>query len=613
MGRDTAEVQAAAGSAGGEGVNAPNRNLLWAKVFVDELARSGLRAVCISPGSRSTPLAIAFAEQPQIQVHSLIDERSCAFFALGLALASDQPVAILCSSGTATANFYPAIIEAHYAGVPLIVLTADRPHELRESGANQTVDQVKMYGEHVLWSVDVALPEAQPPATALRNLRTLANRAYATADGLMSQTVKGAVHLNFPFRKPLEPTPVESDVTVFADEREPIVPYTRVSRGQMHPTDETVDRLETAIQHSPRGLIICGTRCPGGDFPAALARLAKATNYPVIADGTSGVRFGLLDEGVPIIGGYDSFLRTAKEWQSPDVILHFGAMPTSQAVDDYLNAVTPRYRIWISIDGVWKDANHLATEVVWADAALTCEAVTQRLERISPVTDSSWAVMFQHAEAAAWETIGEALDDEYFDGAVVADVVDLLPDPAKLFIASSLPVRHLDQFGRPNAKQISVYANRGASGIDGTISSALGAAAANPDIPLTLVIGDLAFYHDMNGLLAIKRLGIKATIVVVNNDGGGIFYRLPIAKFDPPFTDLFATPHGLKFEAAAQLYGLDYTVAHDRESFRRAYTAGQTSQSATIIEVLTSAEHDLKRRNEIVQRVLERMKTIVSS
>jgi 2-succinyl-5-enolpyruvyl-6-hydroxy-3-cyclohexene-1-carboxylate synthase len=592
-------------------MNAPNRNLLWAKVFVDELARSGLRAVCIAPGSRSTPLAIAFAEQPGIKVYSLIDERSCAFFALGLALAGGQPAAMLCSSGTATANFYPAIIEAHYAGVPLIVLTADRPHELRESGANQTVDQVKMYGEHVLWSVDMALPEAQPPALALRNLRTLADRACATANGLMGATVKGAVHLNFPFRKPLEPTPVESDFTEFHDERQPNVPFTRIWRGRMRPPDGMIDWLEAEIRQSARGLIVCGPRCPGGDFPAALARLAKVTGYPVIADATSGIRFGHRDEGegANFMGGYDSFLRGTKEWQSPDIVLHFGAMPTSQAVDDYLTAIAPNQRVWISHDGVWKDANHLANEFLWADAALLCEALAERLTLQPPSPDESWTALFRHAETETWNTIGESLGEDYFDGAVLADVVDLLPDPSKLFIASSLPVRHLDQFGRPNAKHINVYANRGASGIDGTISSALGAAAADPDVPLTLVLGDLAFYHDMNGLLAVKRCGIKATIVVINNDGGGIFYRLPIARYDPPFTDLFATPHGLSFESAAQLYGLDYTAAQDRESFRSAYRASQMSENATIIEVPTNAEHDLARRNAIVQRVLERMKT----
>lgn len=589
-------------------MKAANRNLLWAKVFVDELARSGLRAVCIAPGSRSTPLAIAFAEQTEISVYSLIDERSCAFFALGLALASEQPVAILCSSGTATANFYPAIIEAHYSGVPLIVLTADRPHELRDSGANQTVDQVKMYGDHVLWSVDVALPEAQPPALALRNLRTLASRACAKANGIP----RGAVHLNFPFRKPLEPIAVESDLTEVADTRAAGAPHTRFWRAPLLPTDSMLEWLSDILRHSPRGLIVCGPRCPSGDFPAALARLASATGYPVLADSVSGVRYGAHQNHL-IIGGYDSFLRGAKEWRSPDVVLHFGAMPTSQALDDYLNRIQPQRRIWISEDGVWKDANHLATDFVQANAAALCQSLTLRLEHQPNERDGEWAQQFRDAESLTWGIVEEAVNEDYFDGAVLADVVDLLPDPAMLFVASSLPVRNLDQFARPNSKSIRVFANRGASGIDGTISSALGAAAADPDVPLTLVIGDLAFYHDMNGLMAIKRLGIKATLVVVNNDGGGIFHRLPIAQFDPPFTDLFETPHGLNFEPAAKMYRLDYALAADRDSFRKAFSPSQASSSAAVIEVPTHSEHDLARRNEIVRQVNERVNVALPS
>lgn len=591
-------------------MEAANRNLLWAKVFVDELARSGLRAVCIAPGSRSTPLAIAFAEQPEIKVYSLIDERSCAFFALGLALASEQPVAVLCSSGTATANFYPAIIEAHYAGVPLLVLTADRSHELRDSGANQTVDQVKMYGDHVLWSVDLALPEAQPPAVVIRSLRTLANRAYAKVNGMMGAMVKGAVHLNFPFRKPLEPTLVESDLRVLADEREGDV-FTRISRSEFPPTLPQVRLITQAIREARRGLIICGPRHMGDSFHHAIADLARVTRFPVLADPLSGVRFHPKINHV--VGGYDTFLRSTA-WESPDVVLHFGAAPTSQALDDYLNQITPFARIAVSADGHWHDPNHRITHFIWADPYTLAERVAKHLSYTSSrELDEAWIEQIGRAETTTWEVIDtELLEGDYFDGAVLADVVDLLPNHAMLYVASSLPVRHLDQFGKPNTMALRVFANRGASGIDGTISSALGAASSNPSLPLTLVTGDLAFYHDMNGLLAVKRCGVKATIVVINNDGGGIFYRLPVSKFDPPFTDLFVTPHGLNFEPAAQMYGLDYALARDRESFRQAYAASLESPNSTIIEVPTNAEHDLARRNAIMSRVIERMKATIN-
>lgn len=581
-------------------MSAPNRNFLWTGIFVEELARCGLREVCIAPGSRSTPLTMAFAAHPDITVYSHIDERSAAFFALGLALSSDQPVALVCSSGTATANFFPAVIEAHESNVPLLVLTADRPHELRGSGANQTIDQVKLYGDYALWSVDVAPPQSDPAAVTLRSLRTLACRAYDTANG----SPRGPVHLNFPFRKPLEPTVAhDDDVHIPASaEARPSAPYTRFTRGVTMPTEAQLAELTDILSSAERGLIVCGSRCPGGAFPDALARLAEACGFPVLADPLSNVRFGAGSS--LILGGYDTFLRGAGGWEQPQVVLHFGAMPTSQTLDDYMTAVTPEHRIKISADGLWTDANHQLSQFVIADPQIVCEALAERI--IPPPTDRAWVARFQAAEAACWEVIGAALNEAFFDGTVLADTADVLPDAGLLYIANSLPVRQLDQFARPSSKRLRVFCNRGASGIDGTASSALGAAAGS-DEPLVLVTGDLAFYHDLNGLLAIKRCGVKATIVVINNDGGGIFYRLPVAKFDPPFTDLFVTPHGLHFEPIAQMYGLRYEQVSDRASFRRALQTAISVEGSTIIEVPTSSAHDDKRRRAIMQRVIERM------
>jgi 2-succinyl-5-enolpyruvyl-6-hydroxy-3-cyclohexene-1-carboxylate synthase len=584
-------------------MSAPNRNFLWTSIFVEELARCGLRAVCIAPGSRSTPLTMAFAAHPDIKIYSHIDERSAAFFALGLALSSDQPVALVCSSGTATANFFPAIIEAHESGVPLLVLTADRPHELRESGANQTIDQVKLYGDYALWSVDVVPPQSDPVPVTLRSLRTLACRAYDTANG----SPRGPVHLNFPFRKPLEPTIVHDDDTHIPEGAAPraSAPYTRFTRGVTMPTEAQLAELTEILSAAERGLIICGTRCPGGAFPQAVARLAEVCGFPLLADPLSNVRFGAADNKL-VLGGYDTFLRGAASWEQPQVVLHFGAMPTSQTLDDYLTSVTPEYRIKISADGLWTDANHQLSHFIVADAQRTCEELTDRLTRTPPPTDHAWTGRFQAAESACWEVIGAALNEAFFDGTVLADTADLLSDGGLLYIANSLPVRQLDQFARPSSKRLRVFCNRGASGIDGTASSALGAAAGSDD-PLVLVTGDLAFYHDLNGLLAIKRCGVKATIVVINNDGGGIFYRLPVAKFDPPFTDLFVTPHGLQFEPIAQMYGLRYEQVSDRASFRRALQAAISGDTSTIIEVPTSSAHDDKRRRAIMQRVLDRI------
>lgn len=594
-------------------MSTPNRNLLWATIIVDELARSGLRAVCIAPGSRSTPLAVAFAEHDDIQVYSIIDERSAAFFALGLALASERPVAVVCSSGTATANFYPAIIEAHYAGVPLLILTADRPPELRDSGANQTVDQVKMYGKHVRWAVDVALPEGNPANLTIRSLRTLACRAYAAANGMNSTQPKGAVHLNFPFRKPLEPIPVPDDKTsdpAWAG-RSYNQPFTKISSGRVHPSDSAMEALFDTYAHSARPMIILG---PNRSRALAdeLTTLAKVGHMPLLADPLSQARYTVHWQEMEseIIGGYDSFLRGAAEWEQPDLILRFGAMPTSQALIDYLNASHDAYQIAFSTDGTWKDPNHQIDELIIADPAEIARSLAQFTSE-DPRPESVWSDRFSASESRTWEIIDAALNEDFFDGAVVADAVSMMPDGASLFIGNSLPVRHLDQFARPAPKAIHVFGSRGASGIDGTVSTAAGV-SQGVSAPLVLITGDLGFYHDMNGLLTLKRHGIHIVIVVINNDGGGIFQRLPIAQFDPPYTELFRTSHGMTFGHVAAQYGTDYAKADSRIEFRSAFERALSAvgSHSTLIEVPTDPIQDLQRRNDIVQRVIEAVRTL---
>lgn len=591
--------------------HAPNRNIFWAKTFVDELVRCGLEHVCIAPGSRSTSLVIAFAENPHVTVHSIIDERSAAFFALGIGLATGKPAAVLCSSGTATVNFHPAVVEARYAHVPLIVLTADRPHELRDSGANQTVDQVKLFGDHVLWFYDVALPESDPPAVAVRNLRTLAARAYATTLGF----VAGPVHLNFPFRKPLEPTPVPSDHTDVEphpfESLDTPRPFTQILRGSIHPTQEQVNLLTDALQHSQRGLIICGPRTP--DTPAfaqALAAFAHRTGFPIFADPLSNVRFSPhITES--IIGGYDSFLND-ELFEPPDIILHFGAMPASGTLEQWLNRIPTLRRILISANGIWTDAYHRLTDLLQSDETALLDAVQIPVEPSDH--QQQWAQQIYEAEQIIWQQLDTHLSEALFDGAAIGTIINALPDNAHVFVASSLPVRHAEQYARPQARSLRFYSNRGASGIDGTISSAFGVAAADPTRPVVLIIGDLAFYHDMNGLLAAKRNNLRnLTIFLINNDGGGIFKRLPIAEFEPPFTELFLTPHGLDFAPAVQMYGLEYQRAETLDSIREIASQVRNAERSAVIEIRTDAQHDFDRRTELNQLVRAALQKHIAS
>jgi 2-succinyl-5-enolpyruvyl-6-hydroxy-3-cyclohexene-1-carboxylate synthase len=569
-----------------------NQNLVWAVTLVEELAANGLQAVCIAPGSRSTPLTLAFARHPHIDVYLHLDERSASFAALGMALATDRPVALVCTSGTAAAEFFAAIIEARQSQVPLLVLTADRPPELRQSGANQTIDQVKLYGDQVLWSVDVALPEAEPPAIALDNLRTLAARAYATANGM----VKGPVHLNLPFRKPLEPASLD-EVRITPR----TAPATRMTRGRLLPEDEQVATLRRLLEARSRGIIVCGPGCPDGDFPEAVAALARHIGYPIMADPLSGLRYGPQIDTETVVTTYESLLHpTAPAWPGPDVVLRFGAVPTSKWLNEYLVRSVPAATIHVRASGIWADDSHRVTHFLQADEAATCCGLLDGLAG----RPQSWRTDWARAEAAAHAEARRYFGEQAFDAAYVAAVLDEAPAGANIFVGNSLPIRHVDQFGGQRAIPLRLFGNRGASGIDGTTSTALGIAAAEPTRPLIFLTGDVAFYHDMNGLLALGQQRLEnVTIVLLNNNGGGIFRRLPVAALDPVFTEFFITPHELDFGHAAALYGMTHRTVADLETFRLALNGAIRQPSPALIEIQTDSQADLQHQRELVRRI----------
>ena len=567
-----------------------NPSTVYANIFVDELIRSGLKHVCFVPGSRHTPLILAFAKHKhEIKIYSHLDERSASFFALGLALALDEPVAIVCTSGSAGANFFPAIIEAHQSRVPLIVLTADRPHELRQSGANQTIDQIKMFGDFVLWFYDAPLPEENPPAVALRNLRTLAARTIAKADGIR----KGVVHINMPFRKPLEPDVNEKIEAEQIEQQRP-----RIYKPNFALIDSDFsNKFNDVVKKYEKGIIICGgnTSLIVGQF---ISSASEWTKYPIFAETVSNLRHPF-----NAYGGYDFYALFATK---PDVIIRIGDVPISKSLNQFINDSNAKYIYHCDKAGVWSDDAHLVTHLIPSNGNIFGAFMYNFARETSELS-----TQYSTLETTTWQVIDHEIQTgAYFDGGVVYDVVDLIPDESTLFAGNSLPVRHLDQFGKPTNKRIYAYANRGASGIDGNISTALGTGAARPDKPLVAIVGDITFYHDMNGLLAVHRCGVPITMVLLNNDGGGIFHRLPVSKHDPDFTDYFVTAHGLDYSHSAKLYGLDYVRAESRNEFRQAFTESLTNRKSTIIEVRTDAIADLKRRNEIVAAVHARLKEL---
>lgn len=588
-----------------------NRNTQWAEIFVDELARSGLQSVCLAPGSRNTPLTLAFAKHPDIQAYSHLDERSAGFFALGLALASQKPVALVCTSGTALANFYPAIVEAHQSQIPLLVLSGDRPPELRHSGANQTIDQLKIYGDMVRWFVDVALPEHQPPAIAIQNLRTLANRAIATAQGMPA----GVVHLNFPFRKPLEPTDVAGDKWpqnminpvglrhAVATSQE-MAPYTQISATQLSVNLVELNEIAEILNTNARGLIICGSDIIHPGFVEAVEILSQKTGYPILADALAPMRF---NGEVATIQTYDNFLPHI-EIEPAQVILRFGKLPLSKNLNNYLNHHDFAAYIHINHDGVWADDAHKITHFIPTSPS---EWVWSLNEKLATQADQTWLKHWSNYEAQTRDILQNALAERAdFEAGFVVDVIAQIPDQSTIFVGNSLPVRHLDQFGFAENKNLRVYANRGASGIDGLVSTALGCGVAHSDKPLVLIIGDISLYHDMNGLLAIQRLNIPVTIVLLNNDGGGIFNRLPIREFKPEFTEWFITSHGLDFAHTAALYGLEYVTTDNRSDFRAIFAEKLNSNQATLINVKTDAPRAEMHRQNIYSLLEQELRSI---
>jgi 2-succinyl-5-enolpyruvyl-6-hydroxy-3-cyclohexene-1-carboxylate synthase len=571
--------------------------------FVDELARAGVTRVVACPGSRSTPLALTFAQHPAQRLWMHLDERSAGFFALGMARATGEPAALVCTSGSAAANFLPAIVEAHYARVPLIVLTADRPPELRDVGAPQTIDQIKMYGPYAKWFVEMALPEAAPELR--RYARSVADRAAAEARAAPA----GVVHLNFPFREPLVPLAPDGPDENARREGQP---YTRVMSGARRVADASIiARLAAELQAAPRGLILTGMQADGA-FPAAVTRLSAALGYPILADPLSQVRCGP-HERANVLDAYDAFLRDAAtvERLAPDVILRFGALPTSKPVLQYLQRYPQARQFLVDEGGQWPDAARLASDIIHADAAWLCEAVSNHITgrgeaEPRPYGNTEWLRLWRDLNGRARRAMAEQIEqfNAPFEGRVFTELAACLPEGAVCFTSSSMPVRDCDTFFPSGARNIRFLSNRGANGIDGVVSSALGASAASAG-PLVLVIGDIAFYHDLNGLLAAKRHALRATLVLIHNDGGGIFSFLPQAAHPEHFEKLFGTPHGLEFRHAAEMYGAAFQRAETWEGFRSAVMAGLSGNGLHIVEVRTDRAANVTMHRQIWKSVAQ--------
>ncbi|MBA2871860.1 2-succinyl-5-enolpyruvyl-6-hydroxy-3-cyclohexene-1-carboxylate synthase [Anoxybacillus calidus] len=564
---------------------------LYVSAFVDELTKVGITDVIVSPGSRSTPFAIVMAEHPDIKVHMNIDERSAAFFALGMAKAKRKPVALLCTSGTAVANYLPAVVEAYYARVPLIVLTADRPHELRDVGAPQAIDQLNIYGKHAKWFVEMALPEGSKEM--LRYARTIAARAAATA----MTAPAGPVHLNFPLREPLVPN-VTEQTWAQIERKEPS--YIQVSIGKRTLELEQFQFIYERLDGIEKGLIICG-EIDKPHFAEAVVKLAEALNYPILADPLSHLRSGTHSKEC-IVESYDAILKTEAAMRTlmPEVIIRFGAMPVSKPLTLMLKNNPAIQQIVVDGDGGWREPTLNASYMIHCDETDFCNRLVELAQ--PKKKQSHWAKLWQDVNKMAKTALLEAgKDEEMFEGKVFIELAQLLPEKSILFVGNSMPIRDADTFFMATDKNIRVMANRGANGIDGVVSSALGASVTGD--PLVLVIGDLSFYHDLNGLLAAKLHQLNATIIVINNNGGGIFSFLPQAKQEKHFESLFGTPTNLQFEHVVRMYDGNYTKADSWDKFRESVANSFSTAGLHVIEVCTSRQENVKKHRHLWENV----------
>ncbi len=582
--------------------DAPNLPRLWADLLIEELLRNGVGLFCVAPGSRSTPLVSAIAENPRARKKVLLhyDERGTAFAALGYARATGLPAVWITTSGTAVANGLPAVVEASTDEVPMILLTADRPPELRQSGANQTIDQPGIFGGYARWSFDLPAPDPLiDPAMVL-----------TTTDQAVHRTLRvppGPVHLNAAFREPLAPTADGEDYSEYLSGLwrwlNGETPYTTYPASRPNVEAEPLYR---ELRGASRGLIVAGRLGSSAERESVRA-LSEALGWPLLPDIASGLRS--TGNETPCRAAYYDLLLAHENFagsHAPDAVLHVGGRLVSKRLQQHISRSAPSPYAVVHSSPTRFDPDHRVTHNVEADVAKFCDELTQLARRGPPRSGTEWVESW----SAASGKVGEALERALPEGGEISEpltaraVSRLTPEGWGLFLASSMPVRDMDAYAAAGGPALEVGVNRGASGIDGTVASAAGF-ARGLGRPVALVIGDLALLHDLNSLAMLRELPHPMVIVAINNDGRGIFSFLPVSEHRDIFEPYFGTPHGLGFESAAAMFGLAYERPESSEEFARAFRETCGRSSSTLIEVRTDRDANLALHRDLQQRVAE--------
>jgi len=557
-------------------------NLLWAFALIDGLAGAGITRAVISPGSRSTPLVLACDAHPAIEITVQVDERCAAFFALGQARASGRPVILIATSGSAPAHWYPAVIEASHSNIPLILLSADRPPELHGWGANQTTDQQRLFGSHLRAFHDPGPAESD---NAARNrLHRLGNSAAKQA----LQPRPGPLQINLPLREPLVPS-----APVHLPPPGQVAPARRLCPT---PDPAQLDSVLPLIAGHP-GIIVCGATDLGAPFGVAVTRLAAQLQCPILADPLSNLRFGTAD-GAALVCRYDAFLGSCAGELKPGWILRFGALPVSKPLLHFMEQ-TAAPVVLCDPHQQWPVAPPNTALTLTADPARLCDAIRSRAPAPGP---AGLREQFQRLEQVSHRLMSPGTrDDRPFEGCLVQELLQTLPDGSLLFSGNSMPIRQLDSWSGSSNKRICVHANRGVSGIDGNLSTFIGMASGDYPAAVAL-LGDLAFYHDMNGLLAAA--GRDLVIILLNNNGGGIFGYLPqsaLQRYEPYWN----TATHLDFQHSAALYRLGYQRVTRQSSFRPALEQALHDGGPQLIEVTIDREFSITHHRHYRRAVAE--------
>lgn len=534
----------------------------YVAALVDELYQLGVREVVISPGSRSTPLSLLFCEH-DFKIFMNIDERSAGFFALGIAKEYERPVVLICTSGSAVANYLPAIVEAKYSRVPLIVLTADRPHELRHVGAPQAIDQNEIFNKYTKYYEELSLPEEKE--NMYRYVRVVMQKAYASS---MSKGY-GIAHINVPIREPLIPDLNKLDFTIGREKNK----FEYVN-GEVH------SLFNDSILKNKNGIIICGGDAYS-NYHEEVLELGKRLKAPILADPISNLRNYSIDI---IIDSYDGFLKNdnIKKELEPEFIIHFGQVPISKRLQQFLSM--HKDVLYIQVDETFEYRNPSLSTTKYIVSSPRLFAKSINIQNSNTEYLSKW-LKYQKQMRKQISSVKDEMN--LFEGKLIQKIQNMLPAKSRLVVSNSMAIRDMDYFFESKNQDIKVLCNRGANGIDGTVSTALGISTSNK--PTVILTGDLSFYHDLNGLLVGKTHNLNLVIILLNNDGGGIFRYLPQSK-DKKFEYLFLTPHGIDFEGTKTLYDLTYYEATDYNSFEHAFNQALDLEGIKLIEVKTDSE-----------------------